>query len=807
MEWIQVLIDEIKNNALNFMLMYLVFILSFGRLLSKTSQRTRGVFLGILLGVVAIVGMWNSIIIQNELYLDYKFLIIFLSGVLFGWEAILVTSLMVLSMGVYLDVYTNFIFVLQIISTAATSYLLVYLEEKKGIQFIKRYISYFYLFTIVGNIVWGVVGTNTKTVATALSGQQLFHIIVALIMNLMLIRVFLHERIHRENEVELIKTKYELVEKNENLTQIFEELTATEEELRMQFEELNEHKVLIEKKEQRNQLIFEAGKEALWDYDPINEDFHYSEELTRIYEVEALSKELYFEISRDYIHPEDSEYAKKYVDQILSGEIDSYFIKYRIILPTKTIKWVSTRMVVIRDQNNQLIHVAGAMTDITDEKRKEEELHHLAYFDMLTDLPNRKYLYEKFNQVLSQDDGAIYHFIYLDLDNFKNINDTMGHTVGDLLLNELGKRLKSLITENDFIARIGGDEFVIVIQSNENQNVKSIVFVKQLMDELKEKFVIHQQEYSITTSIGIASYPSDGMNIEEIMMNADAAMFNSKDLGKNKFSIFNKSLYDDYIERLNLENLLREAISNKEITVHFQPQYNQNLEIIGFEALARWTSPILGIVPPSKFIPVAEGGGMITQIRNQILEKTCAFIKKAGITEEDSIVVSINISSIEITQSDFLESITSLIDRYEVSVANIGIEITESALMESYEITIEKIDYLKQYGITISLDDFGTGYSSLNYLSKIPVSIVKIDKSFIDKILFDDKYKMLTSTIIWLSHYLNIQTVAEGVENEAQFKNLIQMECDYIQGFYLGKPVPEEIALKLLTKEVKGGSK
>lgn len=426
------------------------------------------------------------------------------------------------------------------------------------------------------------------------------------------------------------------------------------------------------------------------------------------------------------------------------------------------------------------------------------KLINLAYTDMLTGLPNRKFLYDEFEEIdkASKYSGGLRSIIYLDLDNFKNTNDTMGHSVGDSLLDDLGKRLLTLNNDFKIIARIGGDEFILMtIDENEEAILEK---AKKVLKLFERPFVTKDIDTTITASIGIAIYPKDGKNFENLLKNADTAMYKAKEKGKNCIVFYKASMNKDAWEKVNLESSLRRALSNNELQVHYQPQYNTNKEIIGFEALVRWFSEKHGYVSPDKFIPIAEENGLIHTLGEWVFKEACIFSKRINNLRAVKIVVSINISPLQLTRFDFIETITKILNDTGAKPEEIGIEITETSLMQSFETAVEKITHFKNKGMLVSLDDFGTGYSSLNYLSVIPANTVKIDKSFTMNLLKDERLKKLTETVINLSHYLNMQVVSEGVETIEQYELLNEMGCDYFQGFLFSRPIDVMAAESLL---------
>jgi len=375
------------------------------------------------------------------------------------------------------------------------------------------------------------------------------------------------------------------------------------------------------------------------------------------------------------------------------------------------------------------------------------------------------------------------------LDRFKQINDTLGHAVGDSILIEVAKRLKQLLKNKDIIARYGGDEFVITLTNVKNVK-EAAKFAEQIISNIEKPMMINGQEVFISTSIGVSVYPVDGRNTEELINCADRAMTYSKKNGLNGYSFYFDELQTDAQRVLLLDSELRRAIDNREFELHFQPKIcMDNEQIQGLEALVRWNNERLGFVSPGEFIPYAEETGLIIPLSEVILEKACEAViqmQKYGW----KIPVAINISSIHFKQHNFLDSIQTILERYNMPANNFEIEVTERTVMNSANETVSKLVRLKQLGFKISIDDFGTGYSSLSYLVRFPLDCLKIDRSFIQHIGSLDEKQAVVDAIIQMSHRLKMKVVAEGVEQAQQVDILRKMNCDIIQGYYYSKPLP-----------------
>ena len=464
--------------------------------------------------------------------------------------------------------------------------------------------------------------------------------------------------------------------------------------------------------------------------------------------------------------------------------------------------WVSSRGKVLRDSEDKAIKLAGSTTDISDRKITEDKIKFMAYYDSLTKLPNRTLLMNKLNEQLEplyneNAEGAVF---FIDLDNFKNINDTLGHDYGDKLLIHLAKQFESLIDEGDTICRLGGDEFILLHPYYKESKVES--YAKRMLGLFNKAFKIDNRLIYITASIGIALYPKDGTDTNTILKNADSAMYKAKELGKNRFSLFDPEMYLKLERKISIERILRTAIENNELSINYQPQYDaQNNEIFGFEALIRLNSKELGFISPLEFIPIAEECGYITKISRWVLNESCRQSVKwleAGYKFKS---ISINISSVDIQEPDFLDNIKEIFKTTSINPNIVELEITETVLMQSLDCSIEILKKLMDMGIRIALDDFGTGYSSLSYLRKIPISTLKIDKSFIDNITSNKKEESIINNIIQMAHSMDLKVVAEGVETKEQLSILKERNCDYIQGYYFSKPLHASEIEKLFAKE------
>jgi len=382
--------------------------------------------------------------------------------------------------------------------------------------------------------------------------------------------------------------------------------------------------------------------------------------------------------------------------------------------------------------------------------------------------------------------------VYLDLDNFKKINDSMGHNVGDEILKQVTLLWKSCCHQEDLLGRVGGDEFVILIRRSMLGD-ELIHYLECFRNVLSQPIFIQRKEFYIRASFGITKYPEDGTNAEELFRKADIALYRAKNSGKNEFRFYTKELQEELLKRVRLESGLMTSIRNNELYMVFQPQYfSSSTSLRGYEALVRWKHTELGLISPGEFIPIAEETGLIIEIGEWILETVLRKFTEFRIRYAMTPVVSVNISVIQIIEPSFVAMVKRVLEKTGFDSCNLELEITESVFIAYPEHVIDVIHQLKNLGIRIALDDFGTGYASLNYLQMLPINVLKIDKTFIDKITASNSLNQIVGSIITLSHQLGIEVVAEGVEREEQLKYLTEHNCDYIQGFLLSEPIEEK---------------
>jgi diguanylate cyclase (GGDEF)-like protein/PAS domain S-box-containing protein len=440
--------------------------------------------------------------------------------------------------------------------------------------------------------------------------------------------------------------------------------------------------------------------------------------------------------------------------------------------------------------------------DITKRKQAEERLNYLASFDPLTGLPNRTLFCDRLSQALER---ASWHkrsvaVLFLDLDRFKNINDTLGHAFGDLLLKGVSARLTDCVREGDTVARLGGDEFVLILD-NLAQEEDTRLIAQKVLSYLSSPFNLEGREFFITTSIGIALYPDDGPDYETLLKSADTAMYRAKEKGKNNYQHYSPALNAKMSERLALENDLRHALEREEFELHYQPMVEPDTgRVIGVEALIRWKRQGISMVPPSEFIPVAEETGLILPIGAWVLRAACAQNRAWQSAGLPPIQVAVNLSGVQFHQHDLVDTISKTLNETGLHPGYLELELTESIIMKSTEVTVATLRELGALGIKISVDDFGTGYSSLSYLKRFPVSTLKIDRTFVRDLTTDQDDQAIVNAIITLAHSLKLKVVAEGVETKEQLEFLQSLHCDQVQGYFFSQPLLANEVSRLLVQ-------
>lgn len=453
----------------------------------------------------------------------------------------------------------------------------------------------------------------------------------------------------------------------------------------------------------------------------------------------------------------------------------------------------SLHISAVYDQYGKPNNYIAFINDITQKRQAEERIEIMAHYDSLTELPNRVLFNERLKQhiIFSNRHNEWISVLFLDLDRFKTLNDTLGHFIGDLLLQSVAKRLKNCVRETDTVSRFGGDEFIIILSGFKNQEIaisRTEDIAKRILTELIKPFDLAGNKFITSTSIGAAFFPKDGRSVAELIKNADTAMYHAKSQGRNNYQSYSDDMRLRSLARSNLENDLRSVIQNDELTLYYQPIVNlQTSEIIGFEALIRWYHPKLGLIMPDQFIPIAEETGLIVNIGEWVLSTACYQLKQWH-EEGKHVKVAVNLSARQFLQQDLFGLINNILLTHQLEPKYLELEITETTLMRNMNEATKVLTQLKNLGVSISLDDFGTGYSSLTYLKQFPINVLKIDRSFIKDILEEHDDQVIVNSIVAIAKHMKLEIITEGIEQEAQAAYLRSLGCHFGQGYFFAVP-------------------
>ncbi|OIR17563.1 cyclic di-GMP phosphodiesterase Gmr [mine drainage metagenome] len=450
----------------------------------------------------------------------------------------------------------------------------------------------------------------------------------------------------------------------------------------------------------------------------------------------------------------------------------------------------------VKDSNGIITNYVATMTDITLRKEAEEKIEQLAFYDSLTKLPNRRLLMDRLNKALATSARTLKHgaLLFIDLDNFKTLNDTHGHDMGDLLLQQVANRLLGCVRDGDTVARLGGDEFVVMLE-NINENTKAALTETEIVGEkilttLNQPYLLSGYKYISTPSIGVTLFNHHANSVDELIKRADIAMYESKMAGRNTIRFFDPDMQSIINARALMDDSMRKAIHDSQFILHYQPQVDNHGRLLGVEALVRWKHPENGLVPPTKFIHLAEENGLIVQLGYWVLETACKQLVAWNSKPETSqLTMSVNVSVRQIHQPDFVDQVLGILKSTGANPYRLKLELTESVLLNDIEATITKMNLLKSKGVSFALDDFGIGYSSLSYLKRLPLDELKIDKSFVDDVLLDTDDAAIARAIVVLAQNMNLKVIAEGVETDEQRNFLEKNGCQVYQGYLFGKPV------------------
>ena len=545
--------------------------------------------------------------------------------------------------------------------------------------------------------------------------------------------------------------------------------------------------------QERFELVARATSDAVWDWDLSTDEIWWNEGFQKLFGYKAEDVVSEPDPWSGRIHPEDAERVVHDIHRHIDSGKTNWQDEYRFRRADGTYAFVIDRGYVVYDADTKPVRMLGSMMDVTDRKSLEDQLTHQALHDPLTKIANRALFKNRVDHALTKltRTNSSLAVLFLDLDNFKSINDSLGHAAGDKLLVLVAERLQECLRNADTAARLGGDEFAVLVESMYRSD-EAVMIAERILTVFRQPFVIDGKEIYVSTSVGIATSSSDEVASEELLRNADLAMYMAKGQGKGRFVVFEPKMHVALMERIELEDDLRRGIEEEEFVIHYQPILDLGTDqLIGMEALVRWMHPRLGLLSPMKFIPLAEETNLIVPLGDWILREAC---RQMQIWHEDyegqfDASVTVNISIRQFQKGELVELVRRALSVSGLSPRSLILEITESFMLQDTEATILKFQELKKLGVRIAIDDFGTGYSSLSYLQRFPIDILKIDKSFIDKLGNGDEGKAVARAIIMMGDSLNLKTIAEGIEHTEQIHALQKLGCDAGQGFHFAKPL------------------
>jgi diguanylate cyclase (GGDEF)-like protein/PAS domain S-box-containing protein len=555
--------------------------------------------------------------------------------------------------------------------------------------------------------------------------------------------------------------------------------------------------------EERYALAVRGSNDGVWDWDLLTGHVYFSPRWKAILGYTDAELPNSLDSWFNQIHPDDIPGFEQALQAHLAGSCDQFVHEYRIRHKAGEYVWVLSRGLAVKDAAGSVLRMAGSLTDVSVRKNAEEKLLNDALHDALTGLPNRVLLRDRLAVALKQlrrRGGVPFAVMFLDLDRFKNVNDSLGHSVGDDLLVAFSQRLSCLLRPGDTVARLGGDEFaVIVSEVRDLQHVRQIA--DRILDLSREPYLIGRQEIFISASIGIALGGVVYSSPEEILRDADIAMYRAKAEGKSRYALFDSLMYRRVVEVVELEGDLRRALDRGELTMFYQPIISLKLgRVVGFEALMRWNHPKRGLILPGEFIPCAEEIGLIVPMGWWSIREVCSRARQweQQIRLGHPLSVSVNVSGRLFAQADFIPRLAAIVDETEFSPGQLCVEITESVLLDHAQDAKAKLEGLRSLGVSLHIDDFGTGYSSLSYLSKFDYDSLKIDRSFVKDLNTSSDSAAIVQMIITLGRLLGMNVIAEGVETADQLQRLRELNCPEVQGFWFSPPVDTEGVRQLL---------
>jgi diguanylate cyclase (GGDEF)-like protein/PAS domain S-box-containing protein len=550
-----------------------------------------------------------------------------------------------------------------------------------------------------------------------------------------------------------------------------------------------------------------------WDWDPRTDALEITDQVARIFGIRPEHFPKTHSGLLELIHPEDRGAVQQSLHDCAAKE-QPFSAEYRITLPDGSHRFVHSQAELACDESNREDNVTGTIQDITERKQAEEKIHFLAYYDSLTGLANRQLFKDRVTQALAyaQRHRCLLALLFLDLDRFKDVNDTLGHTIGDLLLQAVAERLKKCVRTSDSIARdadpraqsclarLGGDEFTVLLNNLAHPEDAGRV-AQRIQRELANPFLLDRHEVFVTASIGISCFPADGSDLDSLLRNADAAMYSAKSLGPNMYHFYSSSMNEQAKQRLALQTDLRHAVDRRELVVHFQPQVDLTTgAVVGAEALIRWNHPTLGVLLPGRFLPVAEDVGMGSVLGEWVLRTACMQAKAWQATGRPAIRLAVNLSNSQFHDGSLAKTVAQVLADTGFPPELLDLELTETIVMRHPERSLPTLRSLRTLGVQLSLDDFGTGFSSLSHLQEYPITALKIDQSFVRNIAANQRDASITRTVIAMAHNLGLRVLAEGVETQDQLDYLREHGCEEVQGFLVSKPLPPDQFIEFLTE-------
>ncbi len=564
----------------------------------------------------------------------------------------------------------------------------------------------------------------------------------------------------------------------------------------------------LQESEFRWKFALEGAGDGVWDWNPQTDVAHFSKrwiEMLGFAEHEFPGKGSAWV---EHLHPEDKDRVLTCIGDYFAGKDAAYVVEFRLRCKDGSWKWILARgMLVSRDEKGNPLRMIGTHTDISARKQAEEQINSLAYYDPLTNLPNRRLLMDRLrtaqsNSSRSYNYGAL---LFLDMDKFKTVNDTLGHDYGDLLLIEVAGRIKSCVREADIVARLGGDEFVVLFEEvdedAENTSQKVALVAEKIRAALTLPYYLKGIEQYSSPSIGVCLFLGKGESVDALLKHADMAMYQVKDSGRNAVRFFDPAMQLAVETRAALELDLRRALPENQLHLYYQVQVDNENRALGAEVLLRWNHPDHGLISPMRFIPIAEESTLILEIGAWVLDAACRQLGQWGKNEQtQNLTLAVNVSAQQFKQFDFVESVAKVLRTHGVKASRLKLELTESVVLNNVTDVVATMHALKALGVGLSMDDFGTGYSSLAYLKQLPLDQLKIDQSFIRDMNSDQNDAVMVKTIIDLAQNFRLNVIAEGVETEAQLTLLKKLGCAEYQGYYFSKPVPLDQFENLLSR-------